>query len=204
MKLSSDMKKLALVSTLLAMPVTLVSAAVADPAFEVTPVSAYELPGDLIHSPSNIKWEPYGKNKQAKIVDSEGVPGEMAIQIKVKRKAKNPWDVRMRAPFEQDVKAGDAIDVYFWVRAESYPKGKEAGEIGVALGRNVKPHDTAVDATIYPTSEWKMYKVSGIAGADFPVDESDMGFNIGHLKQTIEFGPFFAVKVEQAAAEGNS
>ena len=101
----------------------------------------------------------------------------------------------MRAPFDKDVASGDNLEVYFWMRAAKLPKGKDAGKVDVMLGRNVEPHDTVVVEEINPALEWKMYKVSGVAGADFPADKADMGFNLGKMKQTIEFGPFYAVRV---------
>mgnify|MGYP001791527737 FL=1 len=174
--------------------------AMADPNFEVEPVTQSTVPGDLIHNPMAIQWEPEGGNKRVSIVESEGVPGRQAIEFQVKRKnTRKPWDIRMRAPFDASVSAGEQIDIYFWARASQLPRSRDAGKIGVVLGRNVKPHDTVVNQEIMPTADWKMYKVSGVADRDFPTDESDMGFNMGFAKQTIELGPFFAVTRGTAA-----
>ena len=84
LKIASMPKALALLA-MVAAPNFAGSSAAADPAVEITPVSPYQIAGDLLHTPSNIKWEPYGKNKRAKVVESEGVPGGQAIQIEVKR-----------------------------------------------------------------------------------------------------------------------
>ncbi|MEL7454648.1 MAG: hypothetical protein AAGJ50_14885, partial [Pseudomonadota bacterium] len=84
--------------------------ALADPAFEVAPVDQTSLPGQLLHNPMAIKWNPEGGNKSVSIVDSEGVPGSQAISFKVRKKSKKPWDIRMRAPFDRDVAAGDEVD----------------------------------------------------------------------------------------------
>lgn len=166
----------------------------ADPSFETAPVTQTTVPGDLIHNPLAIKWEPEGGNKRVSIVESEGVPGGQAISFQVKRKnTRKPWDIRMRAPFDKSVSAGEEISIYFWARAAKLSRGQEAGKIGVVLGRNVEPHDTVVNQEIMPGDTWKMYKVSGVAERDFPISESDMGFNMGFAKQTIELGPFFAV-----------
>jgi len=165
----------------------------ADQNFEVAPVDQRTLPGNLIHNPMAIKWNPEGGNKSVKIVESEGVPGGQAISFKVRKKSNKPWDIRMRAPYEKDVSAGEQIEVYFWARASKLPKGRDAGKIGVALGRDKEPYDTVMSQEILPTTDWKMYRVTGTAGADFPVSESEMGFNFGYVKQTIELGPFFAI-----------
>ena len=168
--------------------------AIADPNFETAPVTQVSVPGDLIHNPMAIKWEPEGGNKRVTIVESEGVPGGQAISFQVKRKnIRKPWDIRMRAPFDKSVSAGEEVAIYFWARASKLPRGQDAGKIGVVLGRNVEPHDTVVNQEIMPGEAWKMYKVSGVAERDFPISESDMGFNMGFAKQTIELGPFFAV-----------
>lgn len=188
-------------STALVGAIAMAPLAMADPNFEVEPVTQSTVPGDLIHNPMAIQWEPEGGNKRVSIVESEGVPGRQAIAFQVKRKnTRKPWDIRMRAPFDKSVSAGEQIDIYFWARASDLPRSRDAGKIGVVLGRNVKPHDTVVNQEIMPTADWKMYKVSGVAERDFPTDESDMGFNMGFAKQTIELGPFFAV-TRGAAAE---
>lgn len=165
----------------------------ADPNFEVAPVDTRALPGDLIHNPMAIKWNPEGGNKSVSVVESEGVPGQQAIAFRVRKKSKKPWDIRMRAPFDSSVAAGEQIEVYFWARTSKLPKGRDTGKIGVVLGRNEEPYDTVLNAEILPTTDWKMYRVSGTAEADFPTSESDMGFNFGFSKQTIELGPFYAI-----------
>lgn len=166
----------------------------ADPNFEVAPVDRGSLPGKLIHNPMAIKWQPEGGNKRVSIVESEGVPGLQAIEFQVKRKNKRkPWDIRMRAPFDSSVASNEAVEIYFWARASKLPRGQDAGRISVVLGRNEEPYDTVIDQHIEPTADWKMYKVAGVASRDFPISESDMGFNMGYEKQTIELGPFFAI-----------
>ena len=169
------------------------SPASADPNFVVEPVTQGALPGSLIHNPMAIRWDPQGGNKTVKIVESEGVPGGQAISFRVRKKSKKPWDIMMRAPFDKSVSQGEAIEIYFWARAAKTPKGRDAGKITVALGRNEEPYDTVIVQDIEPTETWQMFKVSGVAERDFPTSESDMGFNFGHAKQTIELGPFYAV-----------
>jgi len=182
----------------LATALTLTPSVSADPNYEVAPVNQTALPGNLIHNPMAIKWNPEGGNKSVKIVESEGVPGGQAISFRVRRKSNKPWDIRMRAPFEKDISAGEQIEIYFWARASKLPKGRDAGKIGVALGRDKEPYDTVMSQEILPTTEWKMYRISGKAEANFPVSESDMGFNFGFAKQTIELGPFFAITKGQS------
>lgn len=184
----------AIFSSLFAAVLILSPPAIADPNFEVTPVDRYNLPGKLIHNPMAIKWQPEGPNKRVSIVESEGVPGKQAISFQVKRKnISKPWDTRMRAPFGSDISTGEEIEIYVWLRAAKLSKGRDAGKIGIVLGRDKEPYDTIINQEVLPTPDWKMYKVSGVAKRDFPKSESEMGFNFGFTKQTIEIGPFFAV-----------
>lgn len=181
---------------------TISLSASADPNYEVTPVDRSTLPGSLIHNPMAIKWDPVGPNKRVKIVESEGVPGLQAISFQTKRKnISKPWEIRMRAPFDANISAGEEIEIYFWARAAKLPKGRDAGKIGIVIGRNEEPYDTIINQEIMPTGDWKMYKVTGVAERDFPTSESDMGFNMGFVKQTIELGPYYAITrgVEQTA-----
>ena len=187
-----------------AMPISFSAVAVADPAFEVEPVTQGSLPGSLIHNPMNIEWNPEGNNKSVSIVESDGVPGGQAIEFKVKKKSRKSWDIRMRAPFASDIEAGETIEIYFWARASKPERRKDTGHINVAIGRNVEPYDTIIAQDILPTEQWKMYKVSGVAGRNFPANKSDMGFNFGFTKQTIELGPFYAVSLGQSADQDPS
>ncbi len=195
---NSTLRKAAL-AAILSLPLVSGLPSFADPKFEIAPISQGALPGSLIHDPMNIQWKPDGSNYKADVVASEGVPGGQAISIRVKRKAKKPWDMNLRAPFRDDIKKGETIEVYFWARASKLQKGKETGRISAVIGRNVEPYDTIAVDDILPTSEWKMYKISGTAERDFGNGKSDMGFNLGAAKQTIEFGPFYAVTLGQNA-----
>lgn len=199
-----DMTKAALITAMVAGIAALSAAAPAwaNPEFAITPVESYEIDGELLLNPNSvIRWDPVGPNKRARIVDSDGVPGGQAIEIEVKRKSREPWDVRMRAPFDNDIAEGDEIALYFWMRASKLQKGYDSGKVDAVIGRNVEPYDTIIVEEIQPTSTWTMYKVTGTAGRNFSASQSDMGFNLGKAKQTIEFGPFFAVRLPKAAAE---
>ncbi|MGC6498693.1 MAG: hypothetical protein ACON4C_00755 [Henriciella sp.] len=168
----------------------------ADPEFEIAPLDMSAIPGSFLHNPMAVlRWEPAGPNKRVSIVESEGVPGDQAISFMVRRKnIAQPWEPRIRAPFEVDISAGDEIDIYFWARASRLARGAETGRIGAVLGRKVPPYDTVMNEQVRPGPEWKMYKVSAVAERDFPASETDMGFDLGFEKQTIELGPYFAVK----------
>lgn len=190
---------LCLVSGVLATSLLFAPASAADPQFEVAPVSQGALPGNLIHNPMAIKWNPEGGNKSVSIVESEGVPGSQAISFRVRKKSKKPWDIRMRAPFDRDIAKGEEIEVYFWARASKPARRSDTGKISVAIGRDVEPYDTVLNAEIMPSEEWKMYRVGGVAERDFPKSESDMGFNFGFEKQTIELGPFYAITKGQSS-----
>ena len=187
------MQKATIVGPLVAGAFMISPVSSADPNFEVAPFTQDALPGSLLHNPATIKWEPAGNNKRVEIVESDGVPGGQAISMQVKRKSKEPWDINMRARLDKDLASGEKVEIYFWARASKLSKGKEAGRIAVALNRNREPYDTVIAQDILPTTDWKMYRVSGVAATDFPVEESEMGFNFGYTKQTIELGPFYAV-----------
>lgn len=169
----------------------------ADPKFEIEPVGPFGLEGSLVHNPSAIKWDREtddGGRMSATIEEADGVPGGQAIQIKVKKKtAEKPWNVRLRASVRDDITINETIEVYFWARATKFSKGRDSGKVGVMMGRNEEPYDTIVNQDILPTKEWKMYKISGVSQADFPADQTEMGFNMGAMKQTLQFGPFYAV-----------
>lgn len=154
-----------------------------------------QLPGKLINNPYDIQWKSHGSDKKEAIVKSEGAPGGMAYQVKVKKIKRNFWETAIRIPMTQSVDKGDVILVSYWARAAKPQKGKDAGDITVALQRNIEPYDTVFEERVELGKEWKLYNVAGKAKRDYAADKTNLNFNLAHAKQTLEFGQFYIMNL---------
>jgi len=158
-----------------------------------------QLPGTLINNPYNIQWKTEGSDRSEKIVESEGAPGGMAYQVRIKKRKPNPWDTAIRIPMTVDIEKDEVIMVSFWARAAKPPKGKETGDIMVALQRNVDPYDSILEERIDLGTEWKLYSAAGTASRKYSADKTQLNFNLARAKQTIEFGQFYLMNLGEGA-----
>ena len=153
------------------------------------------LPGTLINNPYDIEWRTDGGDKKDAIVKSEGAPGGMAYRVTVKKKKPNPWDTATRIPMTTAIDKDDVILMSFWARTAKTPKGKDTGDISVAIQRNVEPYDSVFEERIDLGTDWKLHSVAGKAARDFSVDKTQINFNLARAKQTIEFGQFYVMNL---------
>lgn len=158
-----------------------------------------QLPGELINNPYDIEWRTDGSDKKEAVVKSEGAPGGMAYRVTVKKRKKNPWDTATRIPMTTDVEKDDTILMSFWARSAKPPKGKEVGDISVALQRNVDPYDSVFEERIELGQDWKLYSVAGTASRKYSQDKTQINFNLARAKQTVEFGQFYIMNLGKNA-----
>lgn len=154
-----------------------------------------QLPGTLINNPYDIQWSTIGSDKKESVVKSEGAPGGMAYRVKVKKRKSKPWDIHTRIPMTTSIAKDETILLSFWARMETPPKGKEVGNITVALQRNVEPYDQIFLEDIAPTREWKLYSVTGTASRAYSAEKTQLTFNLARTKQTIELGQFYIMSL---------
>lgn len=158
-----------------------------------------QLPGTLINNPYDIQWRTDGSDKKEAVVKSEGAPGGMAYRVTVKKKKKNHWDTATRIPMTKSVEKDDVIMLSFWARAEKPPKGKDSGDITVAIQRNIDPYDSIFEERLDIGTEWKLYTLSGKASRNYSDDKTNINFNLARAKQTIEFGQFYVMNLGKNA-----
>lgn len=154
-----------------------------------------QLPGKLINNPYDIKWRTDGSDKKEAVVKSEGAPGGMAYKVTVKKKKKNHWDTATRIPMTEAIAKGDVILLSYWARAAKTQKGKETGDITVAIQRNIEPYDSVFEERVALGKDWKLYNVAGKANRDYAADKTNINFNLARAKQTIEFGQFYVMNL---------
>ena len=154
-----------------------------------------QLPGKLINNPYDIKWSTDGSDKKEAIVKSEGAPGGMAYKVTVKKRKPNPWDTATRIPMTTSITKDDVILLSFWARAAKPQKGKDKGDISVAIQRNIEPYDSIFEERVALEKEWKLYNLTGKANRDYAADKTNLNFNLARAKQTLEFGQFYIMNL---------
>ncbi|MEP3890976.1 MAG: carbohydrate binding domain-containing protein [Hellea sp.] len=154
-----------------------------------------QLPGTLINNPYDIKWKTEGSDKRDKVVESEGAPGGMAYQVAVKKRKPKPWDTATRIPMTTSIAKDDVILLSFWARAAKPQKGKDKGDISVAIQRNIEPYDAIFEERVALEKEWKLYNLAGKANRDYAADKTNLNFNLARAKQTLEFGQFYIMNL---------
>lgn len=157
------------------------------------------LPGKLINNPYDIQWRTDGSDKKEAVVKSEGAPGGMAYKVTVKKSKKNPWDIATRIPMTEDIAKGDVILLSYWARTAKPQKGKEMGDISVAIQRNIEPYDSIFEERVALGTEWKLHYASGTAKRDYAADKTNLNFNLARAKQTLEFGQFYIMNLGPGA-----
>jgi len=144
----------------------------------------------FLHDTTALKWESRGSKKTMKIVDAE-TPSGQAINTKIKKRNRNPWDVALWVEMDGAVKKGDEVQILFWARTDKAPKSKDLAEFVVFVGRNEEPFDNIISEEFSPENEWKAYTLTGIADADYKPGTLKAEYQIGKHAQTIEFGGMY-------------
>ena len=153
------------------------------------------LPGKLIHNPFEMEWQENGRNLKSKVVDAQALASGKAIQAKQKKRENKPWDAIVRTPISGDVKSGDHIQIYYWIRTEKAPKGAESADVTLFLGRNEEPYDNILSIDIRPGTEWELKSADAIAKSNFPIGELKAEYQLGRATQTVEIGPVYVSKI---------
>lgn len=154
-----------------------------------------QLPGKLINNPYDIEWRTDGSDQKDAIVKSKGAPGGMAYRVIVKKSKRQAWDTATRIPMTTSIQKDDVILMSFWARAAKPPKGRETGNISVAIQRTVEPYDSIFEEQVDLGTEWKLHSVTGKASRIYSQDKTQINFNLARAKQTIEFGQFYVMNL---------
>ncbi len=144
------------------------------------------------------RWDVEGSGIRREIVASETAPGGAAIEFRVRRAVDEVWRTRATVPLIADINDGDEIELVVWVRAERPIRSLGTGNVDLQLVRTSEPFDNIFSENIRPTEEGQFYTVRGVAGADFAADDVVFGANLGHGRQTIQFGPIAITRLSSA------
>lgn len=148
--------------------------------------------GQLVMAPYADQLSSYGPAK-AKVVKDSGVPDGKAIEIKVSKKEKNPWDSGLTGSIAAAIKTGDTLVMSYWARAV-----KGDGIISNAgLQMNSAPYTAMGMETASVGKEWQQFYVSATADRDYAAFDAGYTIQVAGAKQTLRFGPVLIVNLGQ-------
>ncbi|PHR92922.1 MAG: hypothetical protein COA69_06255 [Robiginitomaculum sp.] len=184
-----------LASTLLAFAIP----AAAQEMSEAEVLKAYgdALGGDMLNNPLNVRWKTKGKDKKTKVVKASEIQGQYAYQVKVKKSHPNPWDVSINNPLVKGLRSGDAVQIMLWARASTPNEASGAGVVQVRLQLIAAPYTGVAESMVTLSENWQLHYVNGIAKQDYKAKDLVLAFNIGKVKQTVEFGQFYVLNKGQ-------
>jgi hypothetical protein len=153
------------------------------------------LPGTLMNNPLDAQWLTHGDGAKAKVTVASDIPGQRAYQVQVREVKPNPWDISAHGSVSGGVEAGDTVMVAFWARASKPDARIGAGGVQARLQQKAAPYAGVIEKTFTLAERWQVHYMSGVAGETFAPGGVDISFNIGHLKQTVEFGQYYVTNL---------
>lgn len=148
--------------------------------------------GDLLMAPFPDHLGHYGPMK-TKIVDDRGAPDGQALEVKISRKGRNPWDSGVSGAVSGVIKRGDVIVMSYWAKAV-----KGEGVIANAgLQLNHEPYTAMVMKPQRLSTEWQHFYVTTKADRDYGAAEAGYAIQTAGAKQTLRFGPVFIMNLGQ-------
>jgi len=146
--------------------------------------------GDLIMVPFADQLISFGSAK-TKVVKDVGVPEGQAMEVKVSRKGKNPWDGGLSGPIGGAIKKGDTVVMSYWAKAV-----KGEGVIANAgLQLNSEPYTAMSMQPAQLGPNWEHFYVSAVADRDYGPSEAGYAIQVAAAKQTLRFGPVFIMNL---------
>lgn len=137
-----------------------------------------------IDNPEKDVWATQGKEQTTKVVKSAGVPGDYAMQVKVKAPGRNPWDVAAQSPISGAIKKDDVVLFAVWLRAADGP-----GEVNLRVQQSDAPYQAIAETALTLKPEWTMVYVSGRSPLELAPGKASVAVHLAKAKQTVEIGP---------------
>ncbi len=173
------------------------TAAAALLAFSLFPMTVHAQSDDilkhLVNSPSAGSWIAYG-NQSNKPVKDASVQGGAAFEVQVTSPGPQVYTTAAQQDITAPIKKGDKLIVVLWMKAA----GTTPAPLHVRMQVNSGSYDGILDSDVTVTNTWDRYVVQGVSAADHPKGTAVLMVQLGQAKQTIDFGPAFALDMGPA------
>ncbi len=175
----------------------IMTAAAALLAFSLVPMTVHAQDNDiakkLINSPNAGAWIAYGSQTSKPIKDAT-VQGGGAFEVQVTSPGPQVYTTAAQQDIIAPIKKGDKLIVVLWMKAA----GTTPAPLHVRMQVNSGSYDGILDSDVTVTNTWDRYVVQGVSAADHPKGSAVLMVQLGQAKQTIDFGPAFALDMGPA------
>ena len=152
------------------------------------------LPGTLMNNPLDPAWQTFGENSSTRVVNAD-IPGGKAYRVRVKRAARNPYDIAVQGNVRDGVTAGEVLLVAFWARSERPDEATGMGHVQFRLQQSAAPYTGLVEGNVQLSDRWQIHYLSGEAARAFDAGELNVSFNVGDHKQTVDLGQYYVMNM---------
>ena len=160
------------------------------------------LPGKLLNNPFESDWNIRGDaGLKQKVVEAADIPGGAALQLRSKKRSQNAWDAEVSVPLDFAVEKNETIHLAFWAREVKKDKAAKKSAALVRISQNIDPYAAIISKEFEFSEQWNLYQIQGQATQNFSLGMLEFVFQMGKLKQTIELGQFYVLKVDQQALQ---
>ncbi len=153
------------------------------------------LPGDLINDPISPKQTTWGDKLSYETVEAEQTPGKSALQFKLKRAGKNPWDAGVNFPLTGDINPGDRIKIAVWARTVKAKTPDKLASAIIRLQAKDPPYDGFGDIALSPTKVWKLHEFDAVADKALKKESSQLVIQLAKAVQTVEIGQLYVLNL---------
>ncbi len=146
------------------------------------------LPADVVE-----KWKLFGPraDNPTQIIEVTGQPFARAIRVSVAKKPKNFWNVQLGATASGAIAKGDKLLLSLWVRGGEIvtpPAPQGPARVTVVLEENRDQFSKLSSSEVEAGDDWKRVQIRLVAGAAFEAGAVQLGLQVGHRPQIVEFG----------------
>lgn len=147
---------------------------------------------ELISDPSIEAWSVTGADQKHVNVNTDAVPGGIALRIEVKRAANNNWDIGARQTVSGTIKKGDIVLLAYYARGvRAYNEANTAVITSSQIELSRTPYTSVAHGAARLSKDWTIYYVSGRADRHYASGEAQISLHLGAAQQTLELGPAF-------------
>lgn len=152
------------------------------------------LPGQLINDPTGLDW-PVSGDARRKILQSADIPGGgAAVQIAVRQKAANPWDIQLSIPLLSAIAPGDEVTIAFYARTISTQAAGGEGQLTVRFQQSSTPYGGFGDKSLQIGGDWQLHEVTAKADRAIAKGDAIVSLQLAGSAQTIAIGQAIVVK----------
>ncbi len=154
--------------------------------------------GTMLNDPATRAWSTHGFATPPEPI-SAGIPGGAATRFVVGAKAANAWEASAGVPIRDAIDQGDPLTIAFIARTIAADTSDTKAVVRIRVQQNIAPYDGFADNAIAVGSNWGLFQLRTTAKRALPAGGGEVTLQLAGAKQTVEVGPVYVIKGDNAA-----